>query len=836
MTQNRIVDYTIFVCFAVLLGFEKISAQINHIHKLEGEGFVTVLKGESIHCKQVSGKAYSDLRLNQKTNELQVIRRTDLEGVQRQKTSGLTIVLRSTSQLDSYPQAKEAFIKAAAKWESLIASPITIIIDVDFGATRFGIPFPQGVVGATQPQLLGGGELYEFVRTALIDRHDVNERQRSIFNRLPDVLLPTDSGATSAMLGTSANFRAMGIISPVADPINESMYGELPSVGFNSTFPFDFDPSDGIDVGKIDFNAVAVHELGHVLGFLSMAGIRELAPSNSNYIAIWDMFRFNRGMSLDKFSTEQRRILSGGEAVHFSGLNEIMLATGVNEGADGSQTGHWKDDFYTGQYLGIMDPTLSLGKKDEVTINDLTALEDLGYKIRSEFNVYEALSVDDNSPDAKLLPSNDALYVTRHTPSRYPARVDSVRIAVPYDAILNSNPMPSIRIVVFGASKENATPPDNPYYLYDQTFTMPEFKSTRFIELTIDGPVFSSGDIYIGIQSPIEMYVDTTPSNIGERSYVGVLNNEKGGGFKPLILSENSRGGNLFIRTLISNPIAAVPVPEIISASPDTITFGSEEFVISVFGRNFISGSTILWNGSPRNTRFKNGSEIEAQISASDIFEINNAVISVLNPGGSLARSYSIDIGSINPVPVASYLDWKEIASKSAPTNINVFGRNFVPGAKVKIGDEYRPTAFINSTRLMVSLFSKDYAELGEKHLTVVNPGPGGGASSELILKVVNCEFSLSETVKQYTAVMQRDGKTSPEPFQAGVFLNTHDHCWWSVLSDVAWIKIDNPVTGSGWGKYVINYTVEPNLTNAERTGNIVVGGQTLKIKQSAFL
>jgi len=39
---------------------------------------------------------------------------------------------------------------------------------------------------------------------------------------------------------------------------------------FNSEFNFDYDSSDGITAGYYDFETVALHEIGHVLGFVSV--------------------------------------------------------------------------------------------------------------------------------------------------------------------------------------------------------------------------------------------------------------------------------------------------------------------------------------------------------------------------------------------------------------------------------------------------------------------------------------------------------------------------------------------------------------------------------------
>ncbi|MFM7867468.1 MAG: NF038122 family metalloprotease, partial [Planctomycetaceae bacterium] len=62
----------------------------------------------------------------------------------------------------------------------------------------------------------------------------------------------------SSVVMTRANAKALGLIeggSTVTDG----------SIEFNSAFAWDFDPTDGIYSDKIDFTAVAAHEIGHAL-------------------------------------------------------------------------------------------------------------------------------------------------------------------------------------------------------------------------------------------------------------------------------------------------------------------------------------------------------------------------------------------------------------------------------------------------------------------------------------------------------------------------------------------------------------------------------------------
>ena len=49
----------------------------------------------------------------------------------------LDIILRPTAQLQANPEALAAFERAAATWENLITTEITVVVDVDYGTTRF---------------------------------------------------------------------------------------------------------------------------------------------------------------------------------------------------------------------------------------------------------------------------------------------------------------------------------------------------------------------------------------------------------------------------------------------------------------------------------------------------------------------------------------------------------------------------------------------------------------------------------------------------------------------------------------------------------------------------
>jgi hypothetical protein len=255
---------------------------------------------------------------------------------------GLTIILRATTQLQNNAAARDAFTRAAAKWEALINDPITVVIDVDFGTTFFGTPYPPEPDGSPS-RILGQTDGQSFrgslgdIRSRLIG-HANNAQETAFFGALPTANLPTDIGPTSNVIAEGAVLRALGALNPNADPATETSLGDPPRIGFNSRFSFDFDPTNGVT--GTDFDSVAVHEIGHVLGFDSFVGDRELRPTAPILVSVWDLFRFRPGTTLSSFTSAPRILSTGGTQVYFDGSPELPLSTGNPEGngGDGEQS------------------------------------------------------------------------------------------------------------------------------------------------------------------------------------------------------------------------------------------------------------------------------------------------------------------------------------------------------------------------------------------------------------------------------------------------------------------------------------------------------------------
>ena len=319
--------------------------------------------------------------------------------------TGLTINFDALSQLQTDSNAATvmaAFQRAITVWTDRIKSPITVRINLDYGNNLpNGDPFGDNTLGSTSS------------RRTLVDypgaRHNLlagssGAAETTIYNRLPNSLgVPTDTGNGQVVsVGRSVAF-ALGI--PVINPADQN----VATMSFNKKFPYDFNPDDGIDIDKTDFVAVAVHEIGHALGFVSGSG-----SGPTGIVTTLDLFRFRPGVTTSTFPTAERVMSIGGTQSYFTGetflvegvpTTELGLSTGGPEpkigDGDRRQSSHWKDDALNGgRFIGIMDPTISPGDREEANNNDFAAMETIGWNFISTVS-------PPSPPPPPAVPAND---------------------------------------------------------------------------------------------------------------------------------------------------------------------------------------------------------------------------------------------------------------------------------------------------------------------------------------------------------------------------------------------------------------------------------------------
>lgn len=277
----------------------------------------------------------------------------------------MNIVISPNAALSANAQALAAFGRAADRWEALFNDPITIT--VNGGLANLG----AGVLGSASSVILQS--TYDSFRNAMVT-DAANEASNAIVASLPTSaqfsgLFQAGSSFSGSMIASKANLKALGFTG-----LDASFGVSDANINFNSTFTFDYDPSNGITAGQIDFEAVAAHEIGHALGFFSAAGDTGSVSPNT-----LDLFRFRTGSvpgNAAAFTTAQRSLTSGTDDSFSDTVNNWRMSTG----SDGFQTSHWKADELTGTTIGLMDPSLGNGQLGVITAADIRALDFIGYE------------------------------------------------------------------------------------------------------------------------------------------------------------------------------------------------------------------------------------------------------------------------------------------------------------------------------------------------------------------------------------------------------------------------------------------------------------------------
>jgi hypothetical protein len=289
----------------------------------------------------------------------------------------LNIVINPSATLASNGPALAAFNRAAAQWESRFSDPITVTIDAGLASLS------PGVLGSTSSVPLQAG--YATIRNQLV-ADAANEPSNAIVASLPtlaqlSVFVPGSVTSLSGNLtANKAALKAMGF-----GGLDGTFGATDATITFSSNFAFDFDNSNGVTAGQLDFETVASHEIGHALGFTSVVDQLDTTVNPSSVqLHVLDLFRFSSSgagedpSNASEFTTFPRNLVPGEDASFDDTTNEYRMSTGRVNG-DGNQASHWKDDALTGIDIGIMDPNLAPGQFKLPTDADFRAFDLIGW-------------------------------------------------------------------------------------------------------------------------------------------------------------------------------------------------------------------------------------------------------------------------------------------------------------------------------------------------------------------------------------------------------------------------------------------------------------------------
>jgi hypothetical protein len=293
-------------------------------------------------------------------------------------------------------RAEAGFRAAARYWESVIANDVVLNFEVGFAPLQ-----PDQGGGAISTLAVIDFQSYQQAlvagRTSALDSSIAAnlaplDQFGGISARVPDYadlsartginlastrLIGGDGAPVSVLtVATSANLRALGVDQGEAVDAR---------IVFSSSFSYDFNPGNGINPDRSDFVGIAIHEMGHALGFQSGADLFDILASSSDGLDVdanvfsftLDQFRYSAPGEIDwQPNTQSYFSIDGGKTA----LLDNRFATGETFG-DGDQASHWKSPGFCGVYLGIMNPFICPGQNGVVRSLDLSSLDAIGWNL-----------------------------------------------------------------------------------------------------------------------------------------------------------------------------------------------------------------------------------------------------------------------------------------------------------------------------------------------------------------------------------------------------------------------------------------------------------------------
>ena len=308
-----------------------------------------------------------------------------------------------TYDLNVTLEQRLGFEMAAAIWSSFLGDDVVLNLHI---AAVDGLNGNEAVGGAVPIfEEVNYGVYLEYLAKDSSSEYDESVLAALQEGNTVDVLIDVDGdgvaevvdGNTTIML-TRAQMKALGMDEALVlgdgstwdRDVLENPEGLDGYIVVNNSYDWSYDLTrqEKAQGGTLDFLTMALHEIGHALGFVSgLDGLLETFEMHSGEhrtegITALDLLRYSEtSVTVDNPDGTISDLSFGGDA-YFS-LDGGITAEANFESGKKYQASHWERLRIA---LGIMDPTLGYKERTDITTLDLKAFDVLGWDVN-----YEAL-------------------------------------------------------------------------------------------------------------------------------------------------------------------------------------------------------------------------------------------------------------------------------------------------------------------------------------------------------------------------------------------------------------------------------------------------------------
>jgi hypothetical protein len=324
--------------------------------------------------------------------------------------SGIMVTFNFTFDPGVTIQQALGFEIAGRIWSRHLSDPVTLNVHVGVSSN-----LPANVIGGALPGVLANASYGSVINSGLQQDQKSNDDQlayQNAFNTGDKVtvgyvvpLIDRQQGVWSdatTMNMTRANAKAIGAIAATNTALDGAIaMGRLTGSAFH--WNYDYTRSSTAPTGSLDFLSVAIHELGHIMGFISgvdLSGwnftqfnsysipsdVQQHLQERTRYITPLDRLRYSTTSTLD--TNDLSYGTRSGDKFFALGrgttrLADFAMGKNASGAGDGYQASHWEE---RSTPVGIMDPALASRERGSVSNLDLRALDVIGWDLRNGLN------------------------------------------------------------------------------------------------------------------------------------------------------------------------------------------------------------------------------------------------------------------------------------------------------------------------------------------------------------------------------------------------------------------------------------------------------------------
>ncbi len=181
-----------------------------------------------------------------------------------------------------------------------------------------------------------------------------------------------------------------------------------------------------------------------------------------------------------------------------------------------------------------------------------------------------------------------------------------------------------------------------------------------------------------------------------------------------------------FVRVNLGATGTSNPAPSTAAISPTTAVAGTSGQQLRVYGSGFTTDSIGRWNGSGRATTYVSPSELQVQLTGSDLAAPTTAQVTVLNPtpGGGVSAAQPFQVTAL-AAPTLTQLSPSSALAGAPGFTLTVAGTAFDSTSLVLWNGVSRATTFVSAAQLTATIPTSDIASSGAATVVVRRQSDG---------------------------------------------------------------------------------------------------------------